>query len=186
MAVDSAVSSIANSSNSYSATSKGKTSGSDLDKEAFLNLLVTQMQYQDPLNPSDNTEYMSQLAQYSALEAQLNISDTLEKGNNLNLVGKYVIMNTTDASGKQAMISGLVEYATVKDGDVYLSVNNTYYPAEDLDSVIDYDYYLYLLQHQNSDGTINKDNNTGDSTNGTDNAGDNSDKTDTADKTEEA
>ena len=101
MAVDSAISSIANSSSSYSATSKGKTSGSDLDKEAFLNLLVTQMQYQDPLNPSDNTEYMSQLAQYSALEAQLNISDTLDKGNNLNLVGKYVIMNTTDSSGKQ-------------------------------------------------------------------------------------
>lgn len=105
MAVDSAISSIANSSSSYSATSKGKTSGSDLDKEAFLNLLVTQMQYQDPLNPSDNTEYMSQLAQYSALEAQLNISDTLDKGNNLNLVGKYVIMNTTDSSGKQAVNS---------------------------------------------------------------------------------
>ena len=35
MAVDSAISSIANSSSSYSATSKGKTSGSDLDKEAF-------------------------------------------------------------------------------------------------------------------------------------------------------
>lgn len=189
MAVDSAISSIANSSSSYSATSKGKTSGSDLDKEAFLNLLVTQMQYQDPLNPSDNTEYMSQLAQYSALEAQLNISDTLDKGNNLNLVGKYVIMNTTDSSGKQAMISGLVEYATVKDGDVYLSVNNTYYPAEDLDSVIDYDYYLYLKQHANSDGTINKDNNTGDSTNGTDNVGgkkDDLDKTDAADKTKEA
>ena len=43
MAVDSAISSIANSSSSYSATSKGKTSGSDLDKEAFLNLLVTQI-----------------------------------------------------------------------------------------------------------------------------------------------
>ena len=183
MAVDSAISSIANSSSSYSATSKGKTSGSDLDKEAFLNLLVTQMQYQDPLNPSDNTEYMSQLAQYSALEAQLNISDTLDKGNNLNLVGKYVIMNTTDSSGKQAMISGLVEYATVKDGDVYLSVNNTYYPAEDLDSVIDYDYYLYLKQH------ANKDDNTSGSTNGTDNVGgktDDLDKTDAADKTKEA
>ena len=157
--------------------------------EAFLNLLVTQMQYQDPLNPSDNTEYMSQLAQYSALEAQLNISDTLDKGNNLNLVGKYVIMNTTDSSGKQAMISGLVEYATVKDGDVYLSVNNTYYPAEDLDSVIDYDYYLYLKQHANSDGTINKDDNTSGSTNGTDNVGgktDDLDKTDAADKTKEA
>ena len=40
MAVDSAISSIANSSSSYSATSKGKTSGSDLDKEAFLNLYL--------------------------------------------------------------------------------------------------------------------------------------------------
>ncbi|MBO4951967.1 MAG: hypothetical protein J6C99_03545 [Lachnospiraceae bacterium] len=157
MAVDSAVNSIASSSNNYSATSKGKTSSNDLDKEAFLNLLVTQMQYQDPLNPSDNTEYMSQLAQYSSLEAQLNISDTMEKGNDLNLVGKYVIMNTTDSSGKSAMISGLVQYATVKDGDVYLSIDNTYYPAEDLDSVIDYDYYLYLKSHTNADGTINKD-----------------------------
>ena len=157
MAVESAISSIANSSNGYSATSKGKTSGSDLDKEAFLNLLVTQMQYQDPLNPSDNTEYMSQLAQYSSLEAQLNISDTLDKGNNLNLVGEYVIMNTTDSSGQNAMISGLVQYATVKDGDVYLLINDTYYPAEDLDSVIDYDYYLFLKEHTNEDGTINED-----------------------------
>jgi len=59
--------------------------GKDIRKRSgqgkrFLKLLVTQMQYQDPLNPSDNTEYMSQLAQYSALEAQLNISDTLDKG----------------------------------------------------------------------------------------------------------
>ena len=54
---------------------------------------------------------------------------------------------------------------------------------------IDYDYYLYLKQHANSDGTINKDNNTGDSTNGTDNVGgktDDLDKTDAADKTKEA
>lgn len=157
MAVESAVNSIASSSSGYSASSKSKTKGGDLDKEAFLNLLVTQMRYQDPMNPSDNTEYMSQLAQYSSLEAQMNISDTLEKGNSLNLVGKYVIMNTTDSNGSNAMISGLVEYATVKDGDVYLSIDNKYYPAEDLDSVVDYEYYLYLKEHANSDGTINKD-----------------------------
>ena len=157
MAVESAVNSIASSSSGYSATSKSKNKGGDLDKEAFLNLLVTQMRYQDPMNPSDNTEYMSQLAQYSSLEAQMNISDTLEKGNSLNLVGQYVIMNTTDSNGANAMISGLVEYATVKEGDVYLSIDNKYYPAEDLDSVVDYEYYLYLKEHANSDGTINKD-----------------------------
>ena len=125
-------------------TSKKETNSNELDKNAFLQLLVAQMKYQDPMNPGDSTEYMSQLAQYSALEATMNISDTLEKGNGLNLVGEYVIMNTTDSAGNQSAISGLVEYATVKDGEVLLSINDTYYPAADLDSVVDYDYYLFL------------------------------------------
>lgn len=139
--------------------SKTETKKSELDKDAFLQLLVTQMQYQDPLNPGDSTEYMSQLAQYSSLEATMNISNTLEKGNALNLVGQYVIMNTTDSAGNAKMVSGLVEYATVKDGNVMLSINDTYYPADDLDSVVDYDYYLYLREHagelDNTDDTGN-------------------------------
>lgn len=136
-----------NKADSYvSNKSKGEKS-SELDKDAFLQLLVTQMQYQDPLNPGDSTEYMSQLAQYSSLEATMNISNTLEKGNALNLVGQYVIMNTTDSAGEESMVSGLVEYATVKDGEVLLSINDSYYPAEDLDSVVDYEYYLYLKEH---------------------------------------
>jgi flagellar basal-body rod modification protein FlgD len=95
---------------------------------------------------------MSQLAQYSALEATMNISDTVEKGNALNLVGQYVIMNTTDSAGNSSYVSGLVEYATVSNGEVLLSINDTYYNASDLDSVVDYDYYLYL-QSQDSDST---------------------------------
>jgi flagellar basal-body rod modification protein FlgD len=136
--------------NSY--TSSSSSSSTDLDKDAFLQLLVTQMKYQDPLDPGDSTEYMSQLAQYSALEATMNVSDTLEKGNALNLVGEYVIMNTTDSAGNSSAIIGLVEYATIKDGEVLLSINDTYYAASDLDSVVDYDYFLYL-QSQNSDST---------------------------------
>ncbi len=155
------ISGIMNTSSSYTATSSKDKSSGDLDKDAFLQLLVTQMQYQDPLNPNDNTEYMSQLAQYSALEATMNISDTLEKGNSLNLVGEYVIMNTTDSAGNASMISGLVEYATVKNGEVLLSIEDKYYPASDLDSVVDYDYYLYLKEHANDAvaDADNKDNN---------------------------
>lgn len=48
-----------------------------LDKEAFLKLLVTQMQYQDPLDPQDNSEYVAQLAQFSALEQMTNVSEGL-------------------------------------------------------------------------------------------------------------
>ena len=148
MAIDSAVSGIASASSSYNPASKTDSkAGSDLDKDAFLQLLVTQMKYQDPLNPGDSTEYMSQLAQYSSLEATMNISDAIDKGNGLNLVGHYVIMNTTDSAGNSSMVSGLVQYATVKNGEVMVSINDTYYPASDLDSVVDYDYYLYLQEH---------------------------------------
>ena len=165
--VDSAISDITGKSDSYVSTKKtSDTKSNDLDKEAFLQLLVAQMQYQDPLNPGDSTEYMSQLAQYSALEATMNISDAVEKGNSLNLVGEYVIMNTTDSSGKTTQISGLVQYATVKDGEVLLSIDDTYYPAEDLDSVVDYDYYLYLKKKAESDST-NTDNNTSNDNNAT-------------------
>ncbi len=134
---------------SVNTSAKGSDTSSSLDKDAFLQLLVTQMKYQDPMNPGDSTEYMSQLAQYSALEATMNIGDAVEKGNALNLVGEYVIMNTTDSAGNTTQISGLVQYATVKDGDVMLCINDNYYPASDLDSVVDYDYYLYLKEHEN-------------------------------------
>lgn len=168
--IDTAITDITSKSSAYSSTSKTTdTSSNDLDKEAFLKLLVTQMQYQDPLNPGDSTEYMSQLAQYSALEATMNISDAVEKGNSLNLVGEYVIMNTEDSAGNSTMVSGLVQYATVKDGEVLLCINDTYYPAEDLDSVIDYDYYLYLQEKQKSDETADTSDDT-DKTGASDNA----------------
>lgn len=163
--VDTTVSDIASKASSYTSSKKTETASTDLDKEAFLQLLVTQMQYQDPLNPGDSTEYMSQLAQYSALEATMNISDAVEKGNALNLVGEYVIMNTTDSAGNSTMVSGLVEYATVKDGEVLLSINDTYYPAEDLDSVVDYDYFLYLQQQAGKgDADAGEDTDTGENT----------------------
>jgi flagellar basal-body rod modification protein FlgD len=48
-----------------------------LGKDAFLNLLVTQLQYQDPLNPMDSADFTSQLAQFSSLEQLSNINESL-------------------------------------------------------------------------------------------------------------
>ena len=50
-----------------------------LGKDAFLKLLVTQMKYQDPLDPQDNSQYLSQLAQFSALEQMTNVSKGLSE-----------------------------------------------------------------------------------------------------------
>lgn len=49
-----------------------------LDQNAFLNMLLTQLQNQDPLNPLDNTEFAAQLAQYSSLEQLTTISGKID------------------------------------------------------------------------------------------------------------
>ena len=49
-----------------------------LGKDDFLTLLITQMQNQDPLNPTDSVEYTAQLAQFSSLEQLSNVNKNLE------------------------------------------------------------------------------------------------------------
>jgi flagellar basal-body rod modification protein FlgD len=71
MAID-AISTLSGSgTSSLTQASKG------LDKDAFLRLLTTQLQYQDPLNPADSTEFTAQLAQFSSLEQLNNVNETL-------------------------------------------------------------------------------------------------------------
>lgn len=142
-----------------SVTSKtNKTDGSNLDKDAFLQLLVTQMQYQDPLNPTDNTEYMSQLAQFSEMEAMNNLNTAYSNSQALSLVGEYVILNATDASGNVSQVGGLVQYVTISNNQALLRVNDEYYTMDEFDSVVDFDYIEYINSKNNE--TTNTDTDT--------------------------
>ena len=74
----------------------------ELDKDAFLTLLLTQMTHQNPLEPMNNTEFLAQLAQFSSLEQMQNVSagiEQLSKNQSLatnsqliNLIGKRVLL----------------------------------------------------------------------------------------------
>jgi flagellar basal-body rod modification protein FlgD len=60
------------------ATSTSISKSNILGKDDFLNLLITQLQYQDPLSPLDSAEFTSQLAQFSSLEQMSNVNTNLE------------------------------------------------------------------------------------------------------------
>lgn len=61
-----------------STSSNTQVVGQQLDKNAFLNLLISQMQNQDPLKPMDDTQFIAQLAQFSSLEQMQQVSSKLD------------------------------------------------------------------------------------------------------------
>lgn len=132
-----------------STATTSKTSSSKLDKDSFLKLLCTQMQYQDPLNPSSNTEYVAQLATFSQLEQLQNLAATQTKSQAFSLVGKEVTVNSSDDSSKSATtVSGKVDFVTISGDSTKLSINGKLYSIDLLTSVTDQDY----IKNQNSPG----------------------------------
>ncbi len=135
-------------------TSKPTRGTSELGKDAFLQLLVAQMKYQDPLNPTSDTEWISQLATFSSLEEMQNMSATMSNTQALNLVGEMVIINN-----ENKLIGGKVDYVTLVGGKAYLAVKGELYSIDDLDTVASEEYLNQLLQGGNTSGSTDKTDN---------------------------
>ena len=119
-----------------------KKTGSALDKDDFLMLLVTQMKYQDPLEPESNTEYVAQLAQFSSLEQMQNLNSTATNTSAYTLVGKQVRIRETSDTGADREVQGMVEYVKMENGKPYVSVNGEMYSYDDIVEVIDDNYLI--------------------------------------------
>lgn len=95
-----------------------------MGKDDFLKLLVTQLTYQDPLDPVGDQEFIAQLAQFSALEQMQNVSKGIERLTELQawiggmsqaaaLVGRTVVVDDLE-TGEQ--MEGVVSAARIVDG----------------------------------------------------------------------
>ncbi len=123
---------------SASQSSLKKTKKSNgMDKDAFLQLLVAQMQNQDPLEPTSNTEYISQYAQFSQVEQLNNMAGSMTLQRASGLVGQEVIIETTTSSGNPITVQGRVDYVKYENDKAFLSVNGALYSMDDLKTVVD-------------------------------------------------
>jgi len=98
-----------------------------LDMQDFLNLLVAQITNQDAMNPMDNTEFISQMAQFSSLQAMSDLRDVSMQGQATSLIGKNVIVADYNNKGILVIDEGVVQRVTIYSGQTKLYVNDKEY-----------------------------------------------------------
>ena len=131
----------------YNQSNSTRTTGMTNDSNMFLNLMLAQLKSQDPTQPTDNTEWLSQLAQYSSLEQMTQMNSGLENcakyisalyndmsynseiTQTLSMIGKDVTLQIPDEndSSKTTEISGTVTEASFKDGTGKIKIDGKYY-----------------------------------------------------------
>lgn len=129
-----------NSAASLADAANKSAKGNSLDKDAFLQLLVAQMKYQDPLEPTSNTEYISQYATFSELEQMQNMSASMDLFRASALVGQTVLLNIRDSQGRLTQVQGSVDFVTYENNKAYLSIGGQLYSMDDLATVADPKY----------------------------------------------
>lgn len=123
------------SENSSTVISKNPSNNA-LDKDAFLKLLVTQFQYQDPLNPVDDKQFIAQMAQFTALEQMQNLNTSYSKSQAFSMIGRMVEAVIVDpyASTKET-IFGTVNSVSMKNGVPYLMIGAKEVSLDDVTKV---------------------------------------------------
>lgn len=111
--IDNSITSIMNTGTSY----RNQGASGELGKDDFLNLMLQQLKYQDPMEPLDSSEYTAQLAQFSELEQMQNMNDNLTSSITANFQLAQSVNNTMAASliGKEVKLDGKTIYYTDTD-----------------------------------------------------------------------
>lgn len=111
-----------------------------MGKDQFLSLLTTQLKNQNPLEPMDNTQFVSQMAQFSSLEQMNNMNSNLNDFLRFqkisqagSLVGKKVEVLNSD-TGQTTM--GKIEKANVTENETMVTINDKQYPLVNIQQII--------------------------------------------------
>ncbi len=121
-----------------STTEETGQKSNDMDKNAFLNLLITQMQYQDPMNPVEDKEFLAQMAQFSSLEQLQNLYKLQAESHSQDLIGKYVVSAVYDENtGNSNIIEGRVEGVKMKGDEAFVLIGDDEVNISDITSTFE-------------------------------------------------
>jgi flagellar basal-body rod modification protein FlgD len=116
--------------------SLGRRAKTVLDREDFLQILITQLTHQDPTSPMEDREFVAQMAQFSTLEQMINMGDDMARVSSLiaksqayALLGKHVMIGSGDG-----VVSGVVEEVRGTDFPQVL-VNGRFYDFQNVEAV---------------------------------------------------
>lgn len=122
------------------ASGTSQADGDTLTQSDFLNLLVAQMQYQDPTDPESDTDFATQMAQFGTLNSMDTLNTTMSQYSQFSqmaegagLIGGSVTSSATDSSGN--LISGQVTAVTATSGSVYVTVDGQSVPLSDITGI---------------------------------------------------
>ena len=102
-----------------SGTTKSKTNN-ELGKDDFLQLLVTQLQHQDPLAPMEDKDFIAQMAQFTSLEQMKNMNNSVQITQATSFIGKQVTW--ADSQGNE--MAGVVKSVKIVNGEARVLVGD--------------------------------------------------------------
>ena len=134
---------------------QARTTGLQNNSNMFLTLMLKQLEHQDPTEPTDNAQWLSQLAQYSSLEQMTQMNSGLENcakyisamyddmmlnseiNQTLAMIGKEVTLQIPNENDPKnpIKITGDVTEASFEDGTGKIKVNGEYYSIENVISI---------------------------------------------------
>jgi flagellar basal-body rod modification protein FlgD len=105
-----------------------------VSENTFLTLLITQLQNQDPMNPQDSSQFVSQLASFSSLEQMTAMNTSMNNvldNSATSLIGQNVTLLDSSGNMVQGTVSGIVYYSNTPA----VQVNGQNYPLSDIQNV---------------------------------------------------
>lgn len=127
-----AIDAINSSQSTAGVSSTTKKQETNMEMDDFFKLMVAQLQNQDMNNPVDNSAFISQMAQFSMVQALSDLSEASKTTYSVSLIGKEVTVAQTKDDGSLDVVTGTVEGVNLYNGDAEIVVDGNKYPVSSI------------------------------------------------------